>query len=52
MTTDLVAARAGAGKATMYRRWPSKAELVVDAVESLRDDAGPPRPTPARSTVT
>ena len=38
MTTDMVAARAGASKATMYRRWPSKAELVVEAVESLRDD--------------
>ena len=38
MTTDMVAARAGVSKATMYRRWPSKAELVVDAVESLRDE--------------
>jgi AcrR family transcriptional regulator len=37
MTTDMVAARAGASKATMYRRWPSKPDLVVDAVESLRD---------------
>jgi AcrR family transcriptional regulator len=38
MTTDLVAARAGVSKATMYRRWPSKGQLVVDAVESLRKD--------------
>jgi AcrR family transcriptional regulator len=38
MTTDLVAAEAGVSKATMYRRWPSKAELVVDAVESLRSE--------------
>ncbi len=38
MTTDMVAARASAGKATIYRRWPSKAELVVDAVESLRGE--------------
>jgi AcrR family transcriptional regulator len=38
MTTDMVAARAKASKATMYRRWPSKAELVIDAVESLRDE--------------
>ncbi|MQY30622.1 putative HTH-type transcriptional regulator [Nocardia sp. RB56] len=36
MTTDMVAARANASKATIYRRWPSKAELVVEAVESLR----------------
>jgi AcrR family transcriptional regulator len=27
-----VAAKAGVGKATIYRRWPSKAELVVEAV--------------------
>jgi AcrR family transcriptional regulator len=35
MTTDMVASRAKAGKATLYRRWPSKADLVVEAVESL-----------------
>ena len=32
MTMDSVALRAKAGKGTMYRRWPSKAHLVVDAV--------------------
>jgi AcrR family transcriptional regulator len=31
MTIDAVAARAKAGKATVYRRWPSKADLVIDA---------------------
>lgn len=31
LTIDAVAARARAGKATVYRRWSSKAELVVDA---------------------
>lgn len=35
MTVDMVAARAKAGKATLYRRWPSKAELVVDAVTCM-----------------
>ena len=39
MTTDMVAARARASKATLYRRWPSKAELVVEAVQSLDDGA-------------
>jgi AcrR family transcriptional regulator len=34
MTMDAVAARAGTGKATIYRRWPSKAQLVVDAIAS------------------
>jgi AcrR family transcriptional regulator len=33
LTMDAVAARAGAGKATLYRRWPSKVELVVEALE-------------------
>ncbi|WP_437613009.1 TetR/AcrR family transcriptional regulator [Sorangium sp. So ce834] len=36
LTMDLVAARAGAGKATIYRRWTSKAELVIDAVAHMK----------------
>jgi len=36
LTMDLVAARAKAGKATVYRRWPSKAELIVDAVARMK----------------
>lgn len=35
MTMDLVAARAKAGKATLYRRWPSKEVLVRDALISM-----------------
>jgi AcrR family transcriptional regulator len=31
-----VAARAGVGKATIYRRWSSKDTLIVDAVASLK----------------
>jgi AcrR family transcriptional regulator len=34
MTMDAVAARAKTGKATIYRRWASKAHLVVDAIAS------------------
>lgn len=37
LTMDAVAALARAGKATLYRRWPSKAELVVDAVICTAD---------------
>jgi AcrR family transcriptional regulator len=33
MTMDTVAARARASKATIYRRWPDKAGLVVDALK-------------------
>lgn len=32
MTMDMVAARAKAGKATVYRRWSSKTDLVQDAL--------------------
>ena len=36
MTIDMVATRAKAGKATLYRRWPSKADLVLDAVACMK----------------
>lgn len=36
MTIDMVAARAKAGKATVYRRWASKGELVVEAVACMK----------------
>lgn len=39
MTIDEVATRARAGKATLYRRWPSKAELVIDAVGCMKKGA-------------
>jgi AcrR family transcriptional regulator len=35
MTVDDVAAGAGVGKATVYRRWPSKDDLAVAAMERL-----------------
>lgn len=35
MSMDAVAARAGVGKATIYRRWSSKEELVIDAIAGL-----------------
>lgn len=40
LTVDAVAARARASKATVYRRWPSKAELVLAAfIEGVRQVA-------------
>ena len=41
MTVDDVAARAGVGKATVYRRWPSKEDLAVAAMETLYSDGDP-----------
>lgn len=37
MTMDMVAQRAKAGKATLYRRWDSKSELVLDAISKMKD---------------
>ena len=45
-TIEGVAARAGVGKATIYRRWSSKLPLVVDAITTL-----PQLPTPATGTL-
>ncbi|GFG70672.1 MULTISPECIES: TetR/AcrR family transcriptional regulator [Mycolicibacter] len=43
LTVDAVAAKARASKATAYRRWPSKAELVLAAfTEGIRQVAVPP----------
>jgi AcrR family transcriptional regulator len=43
LTVDAVAAVARASKATVYRRWPSKAELVLAAfIEGVRQIAIPP----------
>lgn len=36
LTMDLVAARAGAGKAAIYRRWTSKSDLIIEAVAQMK----------------
>ena len=41
ISIEAVAAKAGVGKATIYRRWSNKEGLLVDAVASLKGD--PPR---------
>ena len=41
LSIEAVAARAGVGKTTVYRRWPSKIPLVVDALTGMK------APTPA-----
>ncbi len=47
LTIDGIAARAGVGKATIYRHWPGKAHLVVDAFRSRI----PPMPAPETGTL-
>jgi len=44
---EKVAARAGVGKATIYRRWPGKEDLLLDALASLRA----PLPKPKGQSV-
>jgi AcrR family transcriptional regulator len=44
MTIEGVAGRAGVGKATIYRRWPRKLDLVLDAVRT-RAQASVPMPS-------
>jgi AcrR family transcriptional regulator len=42
LTMDRVAARAKASKGSLYRRWPGRAELVIDAINNLRESYEPP----------
>jgi AcrR family transcriptional regulator len=38
MSIEAIAARAGVGKTTIYRRYTSKEELVADAIEAVREE--------------
>jgi AcrR family transcriptional regulator len=42
LTMDRVAARAGVGKAALYRRWPSKERMLADLVASIARTDGSP----------
>jgi len=41
-SVEAVAARAGVGKATIYRRWPTREDLLVAAAERVMTDQGVP----------
>jgi len=47
VSIEAVAARAGVGKATIYRRWPNKEALLVDAVATMKG----PLPEPLGESV-
>jgi AcrR family transcriptional regulator len=44
---EKVAAKAGVGKATIYRRWPGKEDLLLDAIGAMKS----PLPTPKGESV-
>ncbi|MBB5873045.1 AcrR family transcriptional regulator [Allocatelliglobosispora scoriae] len=43
LSIESVASRAGVGKATIYRRWPGKYELLMDCVRSMKMAQPEPR---------
>ena len=47
ISIEAVASRAGVGKATIYRRWPNKEALIIDAVASMKG----PLPVPVGDSV-
>ncbi|MBV9446822.1 MAG: TetR/AcrR family transcriptional regulator [Streptosporangiaceae bacterium] len=49
---EAVAARAGVGKATIYRRWSSKEDLLLAALGSLKRPLPQPRGTSVREDLT
>ena len=44
LTMDRVAARAGVGKAALYRRWRSKEQMIAELVAAMGDDEDAPAP--------
>src|SRR3954453_2356232 len=47
ISIEAVAAKAGVGKATIYRRWPNKEALLIDAVLAMKG----PLPVPVGESV-
>jgi AcrR family transcriptional regulator len=52
MSMESVAQRAGVGKPTIYRRWPSKQTMVIDALAGLGDTTVAPATGSARERMT
>jgi AcrR family transcriptional regulator len=45
MSMEAVARRAGVGKAALYRRWPSKEEMLTELIRQAVEDTLPPPPS-------
>jgi AcrR family transcriptional regulator len=52
VSIEAVAARAGVGKTTIYRRWPNKEALIIDALADLKAPFPEPRGDSARDDLT
>lgn len=52
MSIEAVAAHAGVGKTTIYRRWKTKEDLVADALASIKDSPTIPNTGDLRTDVT
>ena len=48
---EAVAARAGVGKATIYRRWPGKEDLLLEALSTLKSPLPEPRGASVREDL-
>lgn len=51
LSIEAVAARAGVGKATIYRRWPGKEALLVEAIRSVKGPLPQPTGTSVRTDL-
>jgi AcrR family transcriptional regulator len=51
VTIEAVAARSGVAKSTIYRHWPGKVELILDAFHELKAPVAPPAEGDVREAV-
>lgn len=51
VSIEAVAARAGVGKTTIYRRWPNKEELIIAALAALKAPLPEPGDGPIRDDL-
>ena len=51
LTIDDVSKRSGVAKTTIYRHWPNRTTLVIDACSQMTDgNQEPPTPAPSKAT--